>query len=256
MSSRDDVFLEEARLGPRTQVLIDCEEVPHIPRLVRRFREYVLTDLAHAVMLSEAGILSKERGARLLGGLMEIHDSGGEGFPWLPQSGSFLVQTEHYLGERIGEDIAGRLQTGRSRNDQSAAAERIFLRDMLLAVADETIALQGAVLDQAERHAVTLMPGYTHLQHAQPTTFGHHLMRYGAGILALGTGDVGRADDDHVGPRQVRRRPRVWHAHEGRHIVFQHGEVAVLDPVVASDLFPGGGVAHPASPNRSIINWA
>ncbi len=58
MSSKDDVFLEEARLGPRAQVLVDCEEVPHIPRLVRRFREYVLTDLAHAVMLTETGILT------------------------------------------------------------------------------------------------------------------------------------------------------------------------------------------------------
>ncbi|MBT3661622.1 MAG: argininosuccinate lyase [Rhodospirillaceae bacterium] len=180
MSSKDDVFLEEARLGPRTQVLVDCEEIPHIPRLVRRFREYVLVDLAHAVMLSETGILTKERGAKLLGGLLEVYDSDGEGFPWLPQSGSFLVQTEYYLGQRIGDDIAGRLQTGRSRNDQSAASERLYLRDLLLDVADETIRLQDAVLDQAARHAETLMPGYTHLQHAQPTTFGHHLMRYGA----------------------------------------------------------------------------
>ena len=81
MSSKDDVFLEEARLGPRTQVLVDCEEVPNIPRLVRRFREYVLVDLAHAVMLTETGILTQERGAKLLGGLLEIYDSGGDGFP-------------------------------------------------------------------------------------------------------------------------------------------------------------------------------
>lgn len=180
MSSKDDVFLEEARLGPRSQVLIDCEEVPHIPRLVRRFREYVLVDLAHAVMLNETGILIKGRGAKLLGGLLEIYDSNGEGFPWLPESGSFLVQTEYYLSQRVGDDIAGRLQTGRSRNDQSAASERIYMRDLLLDVADETIRLQTAVLDQATRHAETLMPGFTHLQHAQPTTFGHHLMRFSA----------------------------------------------------------------------------
>jgi len=57
MTGKDDVFLEEARLGPRSQVLVDCEEVPNIPRLVRRFREYLLTDLAHAVMLTETDIL-------------------------------------------------------------------------------------------------------------------------------------------------------------------------------------------------------
>ncbi|MEM8743308.1 MAG: argininosuccinate lyase [Pseudomonadota bacterium] len=191
MSSKDDAFLEEARLGPRTQALIDCEEVPHIPRLVRRFREYVLVDLAHAVMLAETGILSPERGSALVGALLKIHESKGEGFPWLPDSGSFLVQTEHHLAENIGEDIAGRLQTGRSRNDQSAAADRIFMRDLLLNVMEGTIALQDAVLAGADSHAETLMPGYTHLQHAQPTTFGHHLMRYGAAFDR----DLGRMAD-------------------------------------------------------------
>ena len=58
MSSKEDAFLEEARLGRRSQVLIDCEEVPNISRLVRRFREYTLVDLAHAVMLTETGILT------------------------------------------------------------------------------------------------------------------------------------------------------------------------------------------------------
>ena len=180
MSSKDDAFLEEARLGPRTRVLVECEEIPNIPRLERRFREYVLTDLAHAVMLAETGILSPERGARLLEGLLDMHDSAGAGFPYLADSGSFLVQTEHYLAQRTGEEVAGRLQTGRSRNDQSAAAERLYVRDLMLDVTGETIRLQRHVLAQAEAHAETLMPGYTHLQHAQPTTFGHHLMRYAA----------------------------------------------------------------------------
>jgi argininosuccinate lyase len=180
MSSKDDVFLEEARLGKRTDVLVACEEVPHIPRLVRRFREYTLVDLAHAVMLTETGVLTPERGAKLLAGLIDIYDNGKQSFPWLPQSGSFLVQTEYYLAQRMGDDIAGRLQTGRSRNDQSAAAERLYLRDLLLDVAARLVELEGAVLEQAARHADTLMPGYTHLQHAQPATFGHHLMRYGA----------------------------------------------------------------------------
>ena len=133
-----------------------------------------------AVMLTETGILASERGERLLEGLLDMHDSNGAGFPYLAESGSFLVQTEHYLARRMGEDVAGRLQTGRSRNDQSAAAERLYVRDLLLEVAAKTIHLQRSVLAQAEVHAETLMPGYTHLQHAQPTTFGHHLMRYAA----------------------------------------------------------------------------
>ena len=180
MSSKDDAFLEEARLGPRTRVLIECEEIPNLSRLKRRFREYVLTDLAHAVMLVETGILAPDRGATLLEGLLDMHDSAGAGFPYLAESGSFLVQTEHHLARRMGEDVAGRLQTGRSRNDQSAAAERLYVRDLLLDVAAGTARLQRHVLTQAEAHAETLMPGYTHLQHAQPTTFGHHMMRCAA----------------------------------------------------------------------------
>ena len=180
MSSKEDAFLEEARLGPRTRVLIECEEIPNISRLERRFREYVLTDLAHAVMLTETGIVAAERGAKLLQGLLDMHHSDGAGFPYLAESGSFLVQTEHFLADRMGEDIAGRLQTGRSRNDQSAAAERLYVRNLLLDVAAQTIRLQRRVLAQAEAHADTLMPGYTHLQHAQPTTFGHHMMRCAA----------------------------------------------------------------------------
>jgi len=180
MSGKNDAFLEEARLGPRARVLIECEEVPNLSRLRRRFREYVLTDLAHAVMLTEADIIAPERGARLLEGLLAMHGSGGAGFPWLADSGSFLVQTEHFLAGRMGEDIAGRLQTGRSRNDQSAAAERLYVRDLLLEVAAKTVRLQQHVLARAEAHAETLMPGYTHLQHAQPTTFGHHMMRFAA----------------------------------------------------------------------------
>ena len=97
MSSEDDAFLEEARLGPRTRVLVECEEIPNIPRLEPRFREYVLTDLAHAVMPAETGILAPERGTKLLEGLLRMYDSGGAGFPYLANSGSFLVQTEHYL---------------------------------------------------------------------------------------------------------------------------------------------------------------
>ncbi len=151
----------------------------------------MLVDLAHAVMLAETGILTPERGAALVGALLEIRASDGEDFPWLPDSGSFLVQTEHRLSERVGDDIAGRLQTGRSRNDQSAAADRLFMRDLLLDATEGTIRLQEAVLARAEAHAETLMPGYTHLQHAQPTTFGHHLMRYGAAFDR----DLGRLAD-------------------------------------------------------------
>ena len=179
---KHDVFLEEARLGPRNRLLIDYEEIPHIGRLRRRLRHYSLVDLAHVVMLTERGILTPTRGGRLLAGLLQIHEQGAASFPWHPESGSYLVQAEHHLCALVGEDIAGRLQTARSRNDQSAASDRLWLRDLLLTVITDLLALQRVVLAQARVHADTLMPGYTHLQHAQPASFGHYLMRQAANI--------------------------------------------------------------------------
>ena len=177
-----DLFLEEARLGPRDPILIRYDEAPHLRDLATRFRTFALVDLAHAVMMTEEGILTQDRGAKLLAGLLDVLALGPDKFPWDPRSGSYLVQVEHYLTQRVGDDVAGRLQTGRSRNDQDAAADRLFWRDLLLEIAGDLIGLTRALLSQARTHAGTIMPGYTHLQHAQPTTFGHYLARH-AGAL-------------------------------------------------------------------------
>jgi argininosuccinate lyase len=179
---KHDLFLEEARLGPRNPVLVEYDEAPRLAYLRRHLRDYALVDLAHAVMLVETGILTRERGAKLLRGLLDVLDLGPEGFPWDPRSGSYLVQIENFLTSRLGEDIAGRLQTGRSRNDQDAAADRLFLRDLLLRVTGDLTALQRTVLARAREHATTVMPGYTHFQHAQPWTFGHYLMRQASAL--------------------------------------------------------------------------
>lgn len=177
-----DPFIEHARLGARSTTLIEYEEIPHLPRLKRRAREYALADLAHAVMLVETGILRRDRGAKLLAGLLDILERGIATFPWDPRVGSYLPQAERYLAATVGEDIAGRLQTGRSRNDQSGAAERIWMRDLLLEVSGDLILLLRAVLARAAEHADALMPGYTHSQHAQPSTFGHALMRHASAL--------------------------------------------------------------------------
>jgi argininosuccinate lyase len=187
----DDVFLEHARLGARNDVLLEFDERTQFPRLHRLFRSYTLVDLAHAVMLVETGVLSRERGAVLLSGLLTIAGMDAKTFPWLESSNSYLVHAEYWLGREIGEDVAGFLQTARSRNDQDAAAERLFQRDLLLRLAGEVAELVSIVLEKAETHADTLMPGYTHMQHAQPWTFGHYLMRQ-ASIL---TRDLARITD-------------------------------------------------------------
>ncbi len=179
----NDVFLEIARLGARNDILVEFDEKTQFPRLRRLYRSYTLVDLAHATMLVETGIVSRQRGAALLAGLRRIHAMDVDAFPWLDNSNSYLVHVEHWLAREVGEDIAGFLQTGRSRNDQDAAAERLFERDLILHLARHLSTLIETVIAQAERHADTLMPGYTHLQHAQPWTFGHYLLRQ-ASMLA------------------------------------------------------------------------
>ena len=141
--TKKDLFLEEARLGPRNAVLVRYDESPHLLQIQRRAPWYAWVDLAHVVMLVETGILDRVRGGRLLEGLLEVQKLGADGFPWNLGSGSYLVQVEHFLEQRLGEDVAGRLQTGRSRNDQEAAAERLMLRDHLLEVFDDLLHLQG-----------------------------------------------------------------------------------------------------------------
>ena len=82
---------------------------------------------------------------------------------------------ESRLIDMVGEDVGGRMHSGRSRNDEVATCIRLALRDELTGLLEEIFALRDALLTLAEKHINTLMPGFTHLQHAQPTTLAHHL---------------------------------------------------------------------------------
>jgi len=88
------------------------------------------------------------------------------------------LQVEDYLFNKIGEDIGGRMHTGRSRIDQGATVRRLYKRDRLLDVMDRIIDLQVVILKVAGSHSRTIMPGYTHMQHAQPWIFGHYLLSF------------------------------------------------------------------------------
>lgn len=142
------------------------------------FHAFMQVDLAHTLMLAEQGVLTNEQAAAILTLLREIDQMGVDNFPIDPRYDTFLLQVEKYMIDRIGEDVAGRMHTGRSRNDQGATVDRIYSRDQLLAIAGTLLELQETMLRLADEHRETLMPGYTHLQHAQPTTLGHYLMRH------------------------------------------------------------------------------
>jgi len=138
----------------------------------------IRASLAHARMLRAAGILTRGDLKAIERGLSRISKEVEAGrFRW-----SLEAEDVHLNIERRLIDIAGqagkRLHTARSRNDQVATDLRLWLRDAIDEIADLMRKVQRALLDQAEKHAATVMPGFTHLQVAQPVTFGHHLLAY------------------------------------------------------------------------------
>ena len=133
---------------------------------------------AHAAMLRKQGVITSEDEAAIQSGLETIAGEIRDGtFPFREEFEDIHMNVEARLRELIGP-AAGRLHTARSRNDQVAVDFRLWVRDACDRTVDQLKRLQSALLDRAEQHANTLMPGFTHLQPAQPVTFGHHLMAY------------------------------------------------------------------------------
>lgn len=132
--------------------------------------------LAHVGMLAETGLIADDEAARLTTGLQEILQGVGD-FEFVESDEDVHTAVERRLGELVG-DVAGKLHTGRSRNDQVSLDLRLYLVDSSGHRVDQLGQLIGVLTDTAERHAETVIPSYTHLQQAQPTTLGHHLLAY------------------------------------------------------------------------------
>ncbi|WGM32378.1 argininosuccinate lyase [Brevundimonas sp. NIBR11] len=146
---------------------------------------------AHCRMLIDRGIVRPEDGAAILGGLDAIQSEIEAGtFPFRDEYEDIHLNVEARLSELIGE-ASGRLHTARSRNDQVALDFRLWVRDACDRSVQQLKALQRALLERAEQHAGDLMPGFTHLQTAQPVTLGHHLMAY----VEMAGRDAGRFVD-------------------------------------------------------------
>jgi argininosuccinate lyase len=136
--------------------------------------------LAHARMLAEVGVLSRADLAAIEGGLATIRGEIERGeFAWSRDLEDVHFNIERRLTALIG-DAGKRLHTARSRNDQVATDLRLWLRESIDGLSALLAGLRLALIDLAERHADTIMPGFTHLQVAQPVTFGHHLLAYEA----------------------------------------------------------------------------
>lgn len=144
----------------------------------RLWRQDIAGSIAHARMLGAQGILTADEASQIIAGLEAIHAEYEAGN--LPEDldlEDIHMATEARLADKIGP-VAGRLHTARSRNDQVATDFRLFVRDCADEVDASLALLQRALVDRAAEHADTVMPGFTHLQSAQPVTLGHHLMAY------------------------------------------------------------------------------
>ena len=134
--------------------------------------------IAHARMLGRQGIITQEDAGAIVGGLEAVRrEIEGDLFPWREDLEDLHMNIEVRLHELIGEPAA-KLHTARSRNDQTATATRMFVREAIGRAGERIHAMQDALLTVAERHADAVMPGYTHLQRAQPVLFAHHLLAY------------------------------------------------------------------------------
>jgi len=145
----------------------------------KRLAEHdVRGSLAHARMLAACAVISRRDLAAIESGMRTILAELRSGkFKWSLASEDVHLNIERRLTALAG-DAGKRLHTARSRNDQVATDVRLWLRDAIDAIDAQLVALQSSLVDQAERHAGTVMPGFTHMQVAQPVTFGHHLMAY------------------------------------------------------------------------------
>jgi len=144
----------------------------------RLYHHDINGSIAHATMLAKVGVLTDAERDHIITGLEEIRAEIVAGkFNWSVSLEDVHMNIEAVLTQRIG--ITGKkLHTGRSRNDQVATDIRLYLRDEIDVIAKELTRLQQGLLSVAEREAATIMPGFTHLQTAQPVTFGHHLLAW------------------------------------------------------------------------------
>src|SRR5690606_25732450 len=157
----------------------------------RMAEEDLLGSLAHARMLTERGILTADEGVAIDRGLRELLEQVRAGeLAWREELEDVHMNLEQVLTERIGP-VGGKLHPARSRNDQVATDLRLYLRKRGRRVVDLRTRLRSVLVDLAERHLDVVMPGYTHLQVAQPVRLAHHLLAYQE-MLAR---DAGRLED-------------------------------------------------------------
>ena len=159
----------------------------------RLYKQDIAGSIAHAKMLAKQGIISQEDAAQITQGLQTIEtEIRDDKFPWDPALEDLHMNIESRLHTLIGA-TAGRLHTARSRNDQVAVDLRLYTKTTIVELVKGLRGVQRALVDLAGRHQDVVMPGYTHLQRAQPVLFAHHMLAY----FEMFQRDIGRFQDCH-----------------------------------------------------------
>jgi argininosuccinate lyase len=166
----------EARLATLPDRRLQAALSARLDQMAQHLPAQLETDLAHGVMLAEIGVLNDVEAARILTVLRDIQSRGPDGLRLDPTKSTLYWHIEAVLIDQLGEEVGGRLQTGRSHNDLLPTISRMTTRDRTLDLIEAVCRLQRAILDRATGLEATVMPGYTSLQHAQPWTFGHYLV--------------------------------------------------------------------------------
>ena len=144
----------------------------------RLYKQDILGSIAHVMMLGKQNIIKEEEAVTIKEGLLSLLQDIEEGYvEFNVKAEDIHMNIETLLIHRIG-DVAKKMHTGRSRNDQVALDMRLYVMEEILAIKDMLHHLMSVITDIANEHTETIMPGYTHLQRAQPITFAHHLMAY------------------------------------------------------------------------------
>ncbi|AFC99291.1 argininosuccinate lyase [Methanocella conradii HZ254] len=145
------------------------------------FPSDIMVDKAHTAMLAKQGVIEKKDAASILKAIGEIEAEGVDSVH-IEQFEDVHMAIESRLIKRVGEGVGGRMHSGRSRNDEVATCIRISARNELLGLMTDLLELRSAIVRLAEDNVDTVMPGFTHLQHAQPTTLAHHLMAHASAM--------------------------------------------------------------------------
>ena len=144
----------------------------------RLYRQDIAGSIAHARMLARQGIIAGDEAARLVEGLERIREEiEANTFPWREELEDVHMNIERRLYETVG-DVAGKLHTARSRNDQVATDVRLYVKEVINEVLQAIHDLRAAFVQQASENLGVVMPGYTHVQRAQPVLFAHHMLAY------------------------------------------------------------------------------